>query len=221
MISSWKATAKTPAASARHGQPLAPYESAGFDAGQMVTALRHHARYGVPPNVEVEILELASRYGRVVITREGDALRCSCFDEITAERLSRDRDASPVLTTRFDKTSFRINPDQRGILKRTLVVVMGEFGRTPIINKDGGRDHHSRVFSMVLAGGGIKGGTVVGESDARGIGMKRTEFARLTQAKWLDYIWRTKSVLTRGYKAVRSQSSRSRNVFILHGNRVH
>jgi len=51
--------------------------------------------------------------------------------------------------------------------------------------------------------------------------MKRTEFARLTQAKWLDYIWRTKSVLTRGYKAVRSQSSRSRNVFILHGNRIH
>jgi uncharacterized protein (DUF1501 family) len=46
---------------------------------------------------------------------------------------------------------------------------MGEFGRTPIINRDGGRDHHSRVFSMVLAGGGIKGGRVVGSSDARGI----------------------------------------------------
>ena len=57
----------------------------------------------------------------------------------------------------------------RGLLERTLVVVMGEFGRTPIINKDGGRDHYPRVFSLALAGGGVKGGTVVGASDARGM----------------------------------------------------
>ncbi len=56
---------------------------------------------------------------------------------------------------------------QRGLLERTLVLVMGEFGRTPIINRDGGRDHYPRVFSMTMAGGGIKGGTVVGASDAR------------------------------------------------------
>ncbi len=84
--------------------------AAGCDARQMVTALRQHARYGVPANVEGEILELASRYGRVVITREGDALRCSCLDEVTAERLSRDRVAGQVLTTRIDQTSFRIDP---------------------------------------------------------------------------------------------------------------
>lgn len=72
---------------------------------------------------------------------------------------------------RFDKSfaAFIDDMHQRGVLKRTLVIVMGEFGRTPIINKDGGRDHHPRVFSMVLAGGGIKGGTVVGGSDARGM----------------------------------------------------
>lgn len=58
---------------------------------------------------------------------------------------------------------------QRGLLDRTMVIVMGEFGRTPIINRDGGRDHYPRVFSMALAGGGIKGGTVVGSSDARGM----------------------------------------------------
>lgn len=58
---------------------------------------------------------------------------------------------------------------ERGLLQRTMVIVMGEFGRTPIINKTGGRDHHPRVFSTVLAGGGIKGGTVVGSSDARGM----------------------------------------------------
>ena len=95
--------------------------AAGFDAGQMVAALREHARYGVPPSVEREILDLAGRYGRVVLTREGAALRCSCLDEVTAERLSRDRDAGQVLTTRIDKTSFRIDPGQRGILKQALV----------------------------------------------------------------------------------------------------
>jgi DNA excision repair protein ERCC-3 len=95
--------------------------AAGFDARQMVAALREHARYGVPPNVEREILDLAGRYGRVVVTREGDALRCSCLDEVTAERLSRDRDAGSLLTTRIDKTSFRIDVGQRGILKQALV----------------------------------------------------------------------------------------------------
>lgn len=71
----------------------------------------------------------------------------------------------------FDQSfaTFIADLSQRGLLQRTLIVVMGEFGRTPIINKDGGRDHHPRVFSTLLAGGGIKGGTVVGSSDARGM----------------------------------------------------
>ena len=57
---------------------------------------------------------------------------------------------------------------QRGMLDETLVVVMGEFGRTPKINTSGGRDHWPRVFSVALAGGGIRGGQVVGSSDAVG-----------------------------------------------------
>ena len=71
----------------------------------------------------------------------------------------------------FDRSfgTFIGDMEQRGLLKRTLVIVMGEFGRTPIINKDGGRDHYPRVFSMVLAGGGVKGGSIVGGSDARGM----------------------------------------------------
>jgi hypothetical protein len=75
------------------------------------------------------------------------------------------------LLPRFDQSfgTFIADMESRGLLKRTLVIVMGEFGRTPIINKDGGRDHYPRVFSMALAGGGIKGGTVVGGSDARGM----------------------------------------------------
>lgn len=56
----------------------------------------------------------------------------------------------------------------RGLLEETLVVVMGEFGRTPKLNTRGGRDHWPRVFSVALAGGGVRGGQVVGESDAVG-----------------------------------------------------
>jgi hypothetical protein len=57
---------------------------------------------------------------------------------------------------------------QRGLLDRTLVVVTGEFGRSPRINPDGGRDHYGNVFSAMLAGGGIRGGQVYGSSDAIG-----------------------------------------------------
>lgn len=53
-----------------------------------------------------------------------------------------------------------------GLLSKTLVVVLSEFGRTPKINRDGGRDHHPGVFSALLAGGGIRGGQVIGSSDA-------------------------------------------------------
>jgi hypothetical protein len=73
----------------------------------------------------------------------------------------------PTFDTAF--SAFLADMKSRGLLERTLVVVMGEFGRTPIINRDGGRDHHPRVFSCVMAGGGVKGGTVVGSSDARGM----------------------------------------------------
>ncbi|MEO2032872.1 MAG: DUF1501 domain-containing protein [Planctomycetaceae bacterium] len=56
----------------------------------------------------------------------------------------------------------------RGLLNRTLVINAGEFGRTPKINGSIGRDHWPNVYSIVLAGGGIRGGTVYGESDSRG-----------------------------------------------------
>jgi hypothetical protein len=54
---------------------------------------------------------------------------------------------------------------QRGLLDETLVVFMSEMGRTPRINKESGRDHWSFCYSVVLAGGGIRGGQVVGSSD--------------------------------------------------------
>jgi hypothetical protein len=58
--------------------------------------------------------------------------------------------------------------EQRKMLDSTLVMVSSEFGRTPKVNKDAGRDHWPRVFSVVLAGGGIKKGMIYGTSDATG-----------------------------------------------------
>lgn len=58
--------------------------------------------------------------------------------------------------------------DMRGLLDTTLVVWMGDFGRTPLINRDAGRDHWPQCYSVVLAGGGIRGGQVIGASDRIG-----------------------------------------------------
>ncbi len=58
--------------------------------------------------------------------------------------------------------------DERGLLDTTLVLVSSEFGRTPKINSTNGRDHYPRVFSVAMAGGGVKKGFVYGKSDALG-----------------------------------------------------
>lgn len=57
---------------------------------------------------------------------------------------------------------------QRGLLDTTLVIMMGEFGRTPKINPNAGRDHHGRANSLIVAGAGTPGGVVIGKTDARG-----------------------------------------------------
>jgi uncharacterized protein (DUF1501 family) len=56
----------------------------------------------------------------------------------------------------------------RGMLESTLVLVTGEFGRTPEINVNAGRDHWPNCFTVTVAGGGIAGGRVIGESDEDG-----------------------------------------------------
>ncbi|GIW94460.1 MAG: hypothetical protein KatS3mg110_2501 [Pirellulaceae bacterium] len=59
--------------------------------------------------------------------------------------------------------------EQRGLLESTLVVWMGEFGRTPRINPRGGRDHYPRAFSVVLGGCGVRPGQAIGQTDAGGV----------------------------------------------------
>ena len=57
---------------------------------------------------------------------------------------------------------------ERGMMDDVMVIAWGEFGRTPRVNKTGGRDHYPSVFSASISGGGIQGGRVIGESDSKG-----------------------------------------------------
>ena len=69
----------------------------------------------------------------------------------------------------LDRTvsAFLNDLDERGLLKTTLVIAVGEFGRTPKINDKAGREHHPDCYSALVAGGGVVGGRVIGTSDAR------------------------------------------------------
>jgi hypothetical protein len=69
----------------------------------------------------------------------------------------------------LDRTASALLTDllQRGLLESTLVIAMGEFGRTPKINDKAGRDHWEHCYSALFAGGGVRGGRVIGESDKR------------------------------------------------------
>jgi len=74
------------------------------------------------------------------------------------------------LTSPLDQSVSALLDDlhYRGLLDETLVVIGTEFGRSPEINSNAGRNHHPSAFSCVLAGGGIKGGQVYGSTDASG-----------------------------------------------------
>jgi uncharacterized protein (DUF1501 family) len=76
----------------------------------------------------------------------------------------------PRLLAQVDRGMANLLDDlrARGLLESTLVVWMGEFGRTPTPNARGGRDHYPRAWSMAMAGGGIVGGQILGATDAGG-----------------------------------------------------
>ncbi|MFM7160485.1 MAG: DUF1501 domain-containing protein, partial [Planctomycetaceae bacterium] len=77
---------------------------------------------------------------------------------------------------RWDRAFSALVTDlrERGLLETTLVVAWGEFGRTPRVNNDAGRDHYPNVFSAALAGGPVRGGRVLGASDSKGAFPKST-----------------------------------------------
>ena len=84
------------------------------------------------------------------------------------------RNGQGGLADRLDRGFGALVKDlvQRGLWDNTVVLWLGEFGRTPRINQNGGRDHWARCWSVVLGGGGLKGGVVVGSTDADGTAVK-------------------------------------------------
>ncbi len=79
-------------------------------------------------------------------------------------------DYRDILCPMFDRAYSALLDDlaERGLLETTVVVAMGEFGRTPLLNPRGGRDHWPGVWSILFAGGAVRGGQVIGSSDRIG-----------------------------------------------------
>jgi hypothetical protein len=114
------------------------------------------------------LIEAGVRLVHVNWAREpGDSAVDNPMWDTHAQNADRLQDAlCPIFDVSFD--ALMDDLADRGLLAETLVVVVGEFGRTPRINKLGGRDHWGHVFSMALAGAGIRGGQVIGASDKNG-----------------------------------------------------
>jgi uncharacterized protein (DUF1501 family) len=83
-----------------------------------------------------------------------------------------------MLVPELDRILYHLVNDleERGLLDSTLVVAMGEFGRTPWLNPSHGRDHYPVAWSLAMAGCGIKRGVVVGATDADGIDVAEKPF---------------------------------------------
>jgi uncharacterized protein (DUF1501 family) len=97
------------------------------------------------------------------------------FDEITwdihgSRPFTDIVEMARLVAPNFDQAFSTLLEDlqERGLLAKTVVTALGEFGRTPKINPAGGRDHHPGVWTIIMGGGPIKGGRVVGESDELG-----------------------------------------------------
>jgi uncharacterized protein (DUF1501 family) len=97
------------------------------------------------------------------------------FDEITwdihgSRPFTDIVEMARLVAPSFDQTYSALVEDlcERGLYEKTIVIAVGEFGRTPKINPAGGRDHHPGVWTIVLGGGPIRGGRVIGESDELG-----------------------------------------------------
>jgi hypothetical protein len=165
-----------------------------------VPALSHQAAYeravrlmrtaaGKAFDLQDEPKKLRDRYGRNLFG-QGCLLarrlveRGVPFVEVTLSNVSQSQIGWDTHQQNFEevkKLSQVLDPawatlledlDQRGLLDTTLIVWMGEFGRTPQINPQQGRDHFPNAWSTVLCGGGIKGGTVYGKTSADGMTVK-------------------------------------------------
>ena len=149
----------------------APKSRAAFEMDREPAAVRDaygRHKFGQSALLARRLVEAGVRLVQLNWPREdGDTNVGNPLWDTHAQNAERVRD---VLCPQFDKTYATLIGDleQRGLLDETLVVVMGEFGRSPKINASGGRDHWGQVFSVALAGAGIAGGQIIGSSDRIG-----------------------------------------------------
>lgn len=144
-----------------------PQTRQAFDVTRESTAIQERfgtTGLGMSCMLATRLIEAGTRF--VTITNNGWDTHNDNFKRLKENQLpGLDQGISALLLTL----------EERGLLESTMVVVTGEFGRTPKINKRGGRDHWPRAMCMLVAGGGIKPGQVLGKSDAKGMGPDGTE----------------------------------------------
>jgi hypothetical protein len=142
---------------------LAPQVRAAFDLSRESEQTRDaYGRHGFGQTLLLarRLVEAGSRF----ITAAGHQL--NGWDTLA----DNDKQHAAKLLPTLDRTLpvFLEDLEARGLLDSTIVLVMGEFGRTPYHNSKGGRDHWPHCWSLALGGGGLRGGRVVGASDEKG-----------------------------------------------------
>jgi len=163
--------AATEATANRHAQTVSIFQREAFNLMSSPAARRAF-------DIGQERPQLRDEYGRTSLGQSclmarrlvEAGVRCVTIDHSNWDTHDNNfatlrRDLLPALDAALS-TLFR-DLNDRGLLRRTLVVVTGEFGRTPRINRNAGRDHWGPAFTVALGGGGIVGGRVIGRSDAR------------------------------------------------------
>ncbi len=114
---------------------------------------------------------LIERGARFVTVNTFDRLRgCLSWDVHGRRGFSTLDDMARRIAPRYDRAYWALITDleDRGLLEQTLVCCLGEFGRSPLINSAGGRDHWTGCWTVYFAGGGVQGGRAIGRSDGMG-----------------------------------------------------
>ncbi len=131
-----------------------------FDINQEPDAVRaRYGRNGLGQGLLLARRLIESGVRFLTVSRGGWDMHGGIFNALRNQRL-------PELDMGFSALLGDLS--DRGMLDDVMIVWMGEFGRTPKVNMTGGRDHWPKVMSVVMAGGGLKGGIAVGESNAKG-----------------------------------------------------
>jgi hypothetical protein len=139
-----------------------------FDIDREIPAVRDRygrSRFGQSVLMARRLVEAGVSLIRVNWTRVPGAVNNGHWDT-HGQNAQGMKQLMPIMDQAY--SSLLEDLGDRGLLDETLVVWMGEFGRTPKLNGGGGRDHWGNVFSVALAGGGVRGGRVYGASDSIG-----------------------------------------------------